>query len=106
MGIFSSEKSPEEQEKKLESLRLEHEILNEESQIAERRAVISQLKRQYGKDWAKTLGISKLTDLSTLKSFLRDAKQGMKAEYYMAKSQGPRQSPPQIRTAPPSIRRF
>lgn len=70
-------RSVEELEEELDTVKVENEISSHRAQMAEREAVISQLKKQYGKDWARTLGVSKLTDLSTLKSFLQNANKGL-----------------------------
>jgi len=59
---------------------LEEEIMTKKAEIAEREAVIAQLKKKYGKNWASILGTSKFTDLSTLKSFLVSAKKGMEKQ--------------------------
>lgn len=70
-------KTPEQVEKEIEGVKLEDELLSHEVSVAEKEAVIKQLKEQYGSSWMKTLGVNKLTDLSTLKSFLSGAKKGM-----------------------------
>jgi len=78
MGILDGKKVSEnrlyEEAGKLE---IQEEVVNRQSRIAEREAVIKQLKREYGPDWKKTLGLDKLTDVETLKSFLRSAKASM-----------------------------
>jgi hypothetical protein len=73
-------KSVEELEEELDTVKVEDEISSHKAQIAEREAVISQLKKQYGRDWSKTLGVSKLTDTATLKSFLQSANRGMRQQ--------------------------
>jgi hypothetical protein len=77
MSIFSRRKSPEELEEELDRAELESHVVTKRAEIEERKAVISQLKKEYGGGWQKMLGVSKLTDLSTLKSFLHGAKKGM-----------------------------
>lgn len=67
----------DELEEKKERVTIEEEILTKEAESAEREAVISELRKKYGKGWKKLLGAGKLTDLSTLRSFLKGAKQGM-----------------------------
>lgn len=64
-------------EEEKERATIEEEILTKKASSAEREAVISELKKQYGKGWKKLLGASKWTDLSTLRGFLKNAKQGM-----------------------------
>ena len=56
---------------------LEEEILTKQAESEERKAVISELKKKYGTGWKKLLGANNSTTLSTLRSFLRTAKQGM-----------------------------
>jgi len=63
-----------------EHLTVEEEVLTKKAEIAEREAVISELKKKYGHGWAKTLGISRFTDLSTLRSFLVSAKRGLEKQ--------------------------
>jgi len=77
---FRGRASLEELEEKRDRVVIEEEIVTKEAEIAERTAVISELKKRYGKGWAKTLGISKFTDLSTLKSFLMSAKKGLEKQ--------------------------
>ena len=67
----------EEMQEKNEKLSVREEMATREANIAEREAVVKQLKKQYGRDWASTLGISKFTDMQTLKSFLGGAKNGI-----------------------------
>ena len=77
---FKKKPSISDLEERRELLTVEEECVTKEAEIAERRAVISELKKRYGSGWAKTLGISKFTDLSTLKSFLQSAKQGIESQ--------------------------
>lgn len=64
-------------EEEREHLVVEEEVVTKRAEIEERKAVISELKKKYGSGWAKTLGISKLTDLTSLRSFLVSAKRGL-----------------------------
>jgi len=73
-------KSPEVLESEIETLKLEEEVVSKKADIAEREAVIKQLKKQYGPRWMQLLGLNKLTDTSTLKSMLQSAKRGMQTE--------------------------
>ena len=70
-------RSEGELEEALERLEVEEEVATKEAEIAEKEAVIAQLKKQHGSDWARILGVNKLTDLSTLRSFLQSAKRSM-----------------------------
>ena len=77
MGFLKGRRSIAEMEEEKEYLTVEEECLTKKAEIAEREAVISELRKKYGTGWAKVLGVSKLTDLSTLRSFLRGAKAGL-----------------------------
>ena len=77
MGFLNKKKSMEQLEEESEHLTIESEISSKKADIAEREAVVSELKKKYGSGWAKTLGVSKFTDLHTLRSFLVSAKQGL-----------------------------
>lgn len=78
--VKKEEPTIDELEERKERAVLEEEILTKEAESEERRAVISELRKKYGKGWAKRLGLSKLTDISTLRSFLRGSKQGMEKQ--------------------------
>ena len=81
MGLLSKKKPTLEQlEEERDRAVIEEETYTRKAEIAERRAVISELEKKYGKGWWKKLGISKLTDLTTLRSFLRGTKAGMEKE--------------------------
>lgn len=80
MGLFKRKPTLEQLEEEKEYLTTKEEVTTKQAEVAEREAVISELKRKYGKSWAKTLGISKLTDLSTLRSFLVSAKKGLEKQ--------------------------
>jgi len=76
MGLFK--RTPEELEQKVDSLKAENEVLSHEQSIAEKKAVIRQLKREHGTDWMKVLGLNRMPSLSTLRSFLQSANKGIK----------------------------
>lgn len=80
MSIFSRKKSSEELEEELDRAELESHVVTKQAEVAERKAVISQLKKEYGSGWQKILGVSKLTDLSSLKGFLHGAKKGLNTQ--------------------------
>lgn len=73
-------KSVGELEEERDRLTIEEEVLSKKQEITEREVVIAELKKKYGKGWAKTLGVSKFTDLSTLRSFLVSAKKGLEKQ--------------------------
>lgn len=77
MGIFSQKKDTGELEDELEKLELESSIASKKSEIAEREAVIKELKAKYGKDWKKVLGVDKFLDTQSLKSLLTGSHKGM-----------------------------
>jgi len=73
MGILEFGKSPAGMEKKLEGLEIEGEVLTAEAENAEKKAIIAQLKKQYGHDWKNVLGLKDLT-LGSLRSVLKSGK--------------------------------
>ena len=77
MGLFNRTPSLDQLEEKREFVKIESEIASYEQDTAERKAVISELKRTYGGGWRTLLGLGKNTDTSTLKSFLVNSKQGL-----------------------------
>jgi len=78
MGVLDGKKESEDKLwEDASRLEIKEEVVNREARIAEREAVIKQLRKEYGPDWKKTLGIDKLTDTETLKSFLRSARFSM-----------------------------
>ena len=78
MSLFKSkEKTEEERYETISKLRTEGEELDVRMEIAEKKAVISQLEKQYGHNWRTVLGVSRLTDISTLKSFLTGSKRSL-----------------------------
>lgn len=80
MGFFNRREEPKsigELDAQLERSTLVNEITTKDADTAEKEAVIRELKKQYGPNWAKRLGVGKLTDLTSLKSFLRGARKGL-----------------------------
>lgn len=81
MPLFKKEEpTMDELEEQRDRAIITEEILTKEAESEERRAVISELKKKYGKGWKKLLGANNLTTLSTLRSFLRTAKKGMEGQ--------------------------
>lgn len=76
--MFRHKATTEELESELDRVKVEDEVLTHKKDIEEKTAVIAQLKKQYGHNWMQTLGVSKLTDLASLRSFLKSANQGMR----------------------------
>ena len=85
MGLFDNDNA---KEKELEGLEMEVEIADKRKELAEKKAVITQLKRQYGRDWKSVLGVNTSSSLSTLKSFLRGASQGLRTQSRTSLSMG------------------
>jgi hypothetical protein len=71
MGWTDRFKSPESQEKKVSMLEIQKDVKQGELEVEERKALIADLKRKYGRDWMKTLGIKNMVDLSTLRSLAK-----------------------------------
>lgn len=80
MGFFSRKKTLAELEEESERLSLEVEVSSKKVDLAEREAVIKEIKKQYGPSWKKILGLKGLVDISTLRSFLTTAKEGLRSE--------------------------
>ena len=79
-SLFKREKSLGELDEELDRIKVEDEITTRKAEIAEKEAVIKQLKREYGPGWRKMLNIKSWMDVATLRSFLKGANQGMKKE--------------------------
>lgn len=77
---FKRKKTIGELEEEGDRLTIESENASKEADIAERRAIVSELRKRYGPSWTKILNVSKWADISTLRSFLRTAKQGMEKQ--------------------------
>lgn len=77
MGIFSRGKSVDELYTEASRLEIQEEVSTREANVAEKEAIIKRLKREYGPNWRRLLGVSGSTDLSTLRSFLSGAKKGL-----------------------------
>ena len=75
MGFFGSP-SPEKQEHKLEGLKMTNEVVTKEAEIAEKRAVINDLKKRYGNGWMSIMGVKVIPDIATLRGFLSTAQKG------------------------------
>ena len=81
MGLLpKKKKTMSELEEEKDRAIIEEEILTKKAESAERKAVIAELEKKYGGGWMKMLGVNKLTDLSTLRSFLKGAKKGLENE--------------------------
>jgi len=79
VGLLTKKKpSLEELEEKKEYLAVETEVASQEADLAEKRAIVKELRRKYGSDWRSTLGLKGRLDLQTLRSFLGGMKRGLK----------------------------
>lgn len=79
MALFKQKSEPSlgELDETLERQKIKEQIADSKANEEEKEAVIRQLKKEYGPNWAKRLGVGKLTDIASLKSFLRGAKKGL-----------------------------
>jgi len=79
MGVLNgkNKESEEDLHKKIGRLEIQEEVADREAKVAEKEAIVKELKKRYGNDWKKTLGFNNLTDMDTLRSFLSSAKDGM-----------------------------
>jgi hypothetical protein len=68
MSILDRFRSPEAKEKQLAGLEMEHEIVNQQAEMAERKAIIKEFEKRYGPEWKKMFGLKGWVDLSTLRS--------------------------------------
>jgi hypothetical protein len=59
MGIFDRFESDKDVEKKTENLRLRNEETQQELELAQKRALISKAKQEYGIHWKKIIGMAK-----------------------------------------------
>ncbi len=78
MRFFKHELDSNEIEQKIEKTEEKSRLASAEAELAQKEAVVKELKQKYGKNWAKTLGVDKLTDLASLRSFLKGANQGLR----------------------------
>ena len=79
MGLLNrSHKSIDELEADLEASMLESKIAGNESDIAERRALIKELEKRHGPGWRQLLGAKSHLNLADLRGFLSSAKGGMR----------------------------
>ena len=79
MGLFDKKKprTLEELEEELDRAKLETEVMSYEAATKEKEAVIAQLKKEYGHDWRKQLGLKGSMNIADLKAFLRSARGGL-----------------------------
>jgi len=80
MALFPKFNQPttDQMESRTEYVQVENEMLSKEGEVAEKKAVIAQLKKKYGSDWRKIIGIQYLPSLSDLRAFLTSARSGLK----------------------------
>ena len=64
-------KSIEELEEDLEKYKLKSEIAGSKAEIAERQAIIRDLKSKYGSGWKRILGLKGIPSLETLRGFVK-----------------------------------
>ena len=68
-----------EKEKKLESIKIDNDIETQKAEIAQKKAIEARMRREYGTDWKKILGMlrpkasaERLHDLYAISPDLRD----------------------------------
>lgn len=77
MGILTRKKpSLDELEEKKDYLSVESEVAGKEAEIEEKRQIVNELRKRYGRNWRGTLGLKSL-DLQTLRSVLGGMKRGL-----------------------------
>lgn len=77
MSFFKKDPTPEDLERRAEYLEIEGTVLTQQAENEEKKAVIAQLREQYGSDWKKVLGIKGSLSLANLRGFLKNAKAGL-----------------------------
>ncbi len=70
---FQGKSTPsiEQLEDDLDEVQLRSQIAGGRAEIAEREAIIRELKTKYGKDWKSTLGLKSMPSLPSLRSLLK-----------------------------------
>lgn len=93
-----------EQEEQLESVTLEDETVSHQLSIAEKNAMIAQLRKQYGSDWRHILGLNGRLSISDLKGALANMNRGMRTQSSSVTVVG--QKDPRLSPLPPSSMRM
>lgn len=79
MGLLTRKKeSIEELEDRRDRLVIEEEVTSREAAIAEKKAIVRELKARYGSDWKHILSLGGRLDLQTLRSALVGMKKGLR----------------------------
>lgn len=78
MGFGRSRGSMDDKEKELEDVQIEDEILSYRATIAEKKAIIAELKKRHGPRWKQILGLEGKLSLADLRASLSTARGGMK----------------------------
>ena len=77
MGLFKKKPTLGELEERKDYLEVETEVASQEAELAEKKAIIRELKKKYGSDWKSTLGLRGRLDLQTLRSFVGTLQKGI-----------------------------
>jgi len=94
MSLFRRSKpSMEELETRNENLILEEEVVSREASVAEKKAIVKELRDKYGSDWKRTLGLKGRLSFSDLRHALMSMNQGLKGKYGNSALHNPRLSP-------------
>lgn len=89
MAFGKTEETMEQKEKHLEEVQIDDEILSYESSIAEKRAIIMELKKRHGPKWKQILGLNGRLTLADLRSSLQKARRGLEAESHQNRRLSP-----------------
>lgn len=79
--LFGGKKpSLEDLEDQKEYLAVETDVASQEADLAEKRAIVKELKKKYGSGWKNILGLRGKIDLQTLRSILGGMHKGLKSQ--------------------------
>ncbi len=76
---FRSKPSLEQLEERKEYLTVENEVVSGEVEIAEKEAIIKELKKKYGSSWKNLLGLKGRLNIQTLRSVLAGPRKGLQS---------------------------
>lgn len=68
-------------ERVLDRKRLDNEIATQEAEIAQKKAIVAEMKRRYGRNWRNVLGVKGLADLYAIDPTLRDLAKPPRVRY-------------------------
>ena len=77
MGFLKRKRNIDELYQEAARLEVQEDVSTKEASVAEKEAIVRRLKKEYGPNWRKIVGVPNTKDLSSLRSFLTSAKSGM-----------------------------